>query len=260
MWLEDERGGRSGPAGAITAAAFLSARTSAVRLAARAGIGPHPVLIAEQSAVADNACGGRLTLVLDAHAAGRAELEETAEIVLACVAPRPFTHAGPRWTIPGAVDGNEGERRLSVTPKPAQLELPVWLIGDGAPEAGRNLGLTHVADVGMNAAQAEGAWSGTEQALGRVAGRMRRPALRELRCGPAGDFNDEALATALIGESEQWGLDVAILRLPDDLAPVARRRALARLTSLVRPHLAIDRIPARVHEYWRRELAPRFSE
>jgi alkanesulfonate monooxygenase SsuD/methylene tetrahydromethanopterin reductase-like flavin-dependent oxidoreductase (luciferase family) len=256
--LQADRGAERASGAALTAAAFLAAGTSAVRLVARAPVGPHPVLIAEQAAVADNASGGRLTLVLGASGAGL--LSETAEVVLAATAPRPFAHRGERWTVPGAVQGNAGERRLSVTPQPAQLELPVWLIGDGAAAAGCVLGLSHVSDAGEAPAEAERAWSQTEQRLGRAAGRLRRPAIRDLPLGPGGDFDDTALTAMLIDESERWGLDVVAIRLPSDRGRSERRRAITRLASLVRPPLQIDRVPAHVEEYWRRELAPRLSE
>ena len=272
VWLQGDHGLTSGAvdasgaadtpgaADALTAAAFLAVGTSAVRLIARAPVGPHPVLIAEQAAVADNASGGRLTLVLSAYGPAGAGLTETARIVLAATGPRPFVHHGERWTIPGAIDGNAGERRLSVTPKPAQLELPVWLIGDGAPAAGRELGLSHVADADEGAGDAATAWSMTERTLGTVAARLRRPALRELACSPAGDFDDAALTAALIDESERWGLDVVAFALRPALGRSPRRRAIERLTSLVRPYLQIDRLPAHVQDYWARELVTRFSE
>jgi alkanesulfonate monooxygenase SsuD/methylene tetrahydromethanopterin reductase-like flavin-dependent oxidoreductase (luciferase family) len=245
---------------ALTSAAFVSARTSTLRVAVCAPIGPHPVLIAEQAAVADNASGGRLALVLSHDGSDVAELIEAAEVVLAALAPRPFCHRGARWSVPGAVESNRGERLISVMPNPAQLELPVWLLGETAPQAGRELGLSHVARSADSAELAADAWSETETALGRIAAHLRRPAIRELDCSAAGDFDHEALTLALVRERERWGVDVALLRLPRELDQGARRRAIRRLASFVRPHLQMDRVPAHVADYWRRELPGRLLE
>jgi alkanesulfonate monooxygenase SsuD/methylene tetrahydromethanopterin reductase-like flavin-dependent oxidoreductase (luciferase family) len=249
-------GGAAGPAEALTGAAFLAGATAAVRVVAVAPVGPHPVHIAEQAAVADNALQGRLILALHDDATGGGDLlAETAAVVLAAVGTRPFRHRGTRWTIPGNLDGNTSERRVNVTPKPAQLELPVWVAGRRAPAVAGALGLNYLS------ASADGesarAWSLIEESLGGAVAPMRRPGIRPLNCDEHGAFDDAALVQELTAAADLWSLDLAIFRLPRALVAPARRRALTRLASLVRPYLQIDAVPSHVHEYWRRELPAR---
>jgi alkanesulfonate monooxygenase SsuD/methylene tetrahydromethanopterin reductase-like flavin-dependent oxidoreductase (luciferase family) len=258
VWLEGDPTPAVAPAAALAAAAFVAARTNVVRLAACAPIGPHPVLIAEQAAVADNASNGRLLLVLNDGQSDAELLEETAEVVLAATGPRPFSHRGRRWTIPAGLAGNASERRITVTPKPAQLELPVWLVGRSAVQVGQKLGLSHVACPADSATIAAEAWSATELALGRRASRLRRPAIRQLGCTSTGDFDDDAVTAALAAEADCWGVDVVLMRLPVRLGRAAWRRAIRRLASFVRPRLQMDHVPDHLADYWRREL-PRLT-
>ena len=259
VWLESEPATELTPADALTAAAFVAPATSFIRLAALAAIGPHPVHIAEQAAVADNACGGRLVLALSDAGNPEAPLRETAEVVLAATGPRPFRHDGERWRIPGRLVGNQSEERISVTPKPAQLRLPVWLAGAGAARAGSQLGLSHISGPADSPQDAAAGWRLSEAALGAAAASLLRPAVRELSCAATGDFDDERLTQSLRAESDDWGLELAILRLPPGLDRGARRRAVGRLAALVAPPLRMDRVPERVLDYWRRELVLRWD-
>lgn len=260
VWLEGGPSPASAGAEALTAAAFVAAQTEGIRLVVHVPAGPHPAQIAEQAAVADNVSNGRLLLALGDEGPEPSLLTETAEVVLAAAAPRPFAHRGARWAFPGAVEGNAGEERISITPKPAQLELPVWLTGRWGPAVGRELGLSHVAGDSDSAAAAAEAWAGTEGRLGRVAARLRRPAIRRVDCGDGGQLDDRALLASLSDEAAAWGLDVAVLRLPASLDVSGRGRAVRRIASFVRPHLQMDQIPAHVRDYWRRELPARFLE
>jgi alkanesulfonate monooxygenase SsuD/methylene tetrahydromethanopterin reductase-like flavin-dependent oxidoreductase (luciferase family) len=230
LWLEAAGGGD-----ALVAAAFLAARTSAVRLVACAPATAHPIHVAEEAVVADLASGGRLGLVLEQAGATAELLAEVAEVVLAATGPRPFRHAGPRWTLPAA-----GAGRLAVTPQPAQLELPVWLAGPDGASAARALGLSHVS---LAEAGAAAEWAA-------AAGARRRPAVRPVACTHAGDVDDAALARALARESDLWGLDVAILRLPPWLGAEARSACVERLATRVRPRLQMDAVPAHVVAGW----------
>ena len=146
-----------------------------------------------------------------------------------------------------------------MTPQPAQLQLPVWLTGACAQDVARELGLTRVARSTDTAQIARDAWSEVEHLWGRPALAMRRPAIRDLECTPAGDFDDARLTKRLEDEAESWGLDVALVRLPAGLDSAGRTRAIGRLASFVRPRLQMDRVPAIVEQHWRREVAPRFD-
>lgn len=243
------------PAQALTAAAFVADRTHALRIAASAPVGGHPIHIAEQAAVADNALGGRLVLVLTAERVERSTLCETVAIVLAAFASRPFAHDGTRWTVPGRIAGNVSDARISITPKPAQLELPVWVSGTEAPAVSAEFGVSYLASDDDGPDRGEEAWTTIERGLRRSAARLRRPAIRALDCAPSGEFDDTALTARLTEEAARWGLDVALFALPGRLEAPARRRAIGRLASVVRPHLQMDRVPEHVQAYWRRSLS-----
>lgn len=247
------------PAGGLTTAAFLAPRTSVLRIIAAAPVGGHPLHIAEQAAVVDNALGGRLLLLLTGDGSPDSVLSETAEIVLAASRPCPFAYPGSHWTVPGNVEGNAGERRISVTPKPAQLELPLWLGGDNAAVVAAELGLSYLSGPREDPEYAGEAWAAIEHGLRRAALRLRRPAIRGLRCTRRGDFDAEEVVVRLRYEAELWGLDVALFALPEALDIDARRGAMRRLASFVRPHLQMDRIPDHLQTYWSRELSRRFD-
>lgn len=130
-------------------AAALAARTRALRIGVIATLGlVHPLYVAEDAVVADNASNGRLVLApanaapheLAGYGVARdeydARFEEALEVVLAALAPNPFRHEGRFWRIPANMP-EHGEAAtnelLSATPKPAQLELPVWPAGFHEP-------------------------------------------------------------------------------------------------------------------------------
>jgi alkanesulfonate monooxygenase SsuD/methylene tetrahydromethanopterin reductase-like flavin-dependent oxidoreductase (luciferase family) len=253
------QGDPGGSSDALTAAAFLAGSTEALRLIACVPAGVHPIHIAEQAAVADNALQGRLVVAL--HGSVADLVAETAVALLAATGPRPFHHQGERWSIPGRVEGNISERRISVTPNPAQLELPVWVGGSRTARVAAELGLSYLSGVdgGEAGHEAADAWAAIEGSLGRAVLRMRRPAVRAISCAPNGDFDDASVTRSLAEESERWGLDLAVIRLPATLSAAGRRRAIGRVASLVRPPLQMDAIPARVQEYWDRELPARLE-
>jgi Luciferase-like monooxygenase len=253
------QGDPGAPADALTAAAFLAAKTSLLRLVAAVPVGPHPIHIAEQAAVADNALGGRLTLLLENDRSAASILAETAEIVIAAGAPRPFAHDGKHWTIPGRVDGNISERRISITPKPAQPELPIWLKGPGAVDTAAELGISLVSGRADSPTAAAAAWAVIERELRRAALRLRRPAIRELDCTADGIFDHTTVVRRLVDEAALWGLDVVMFALPPALERAARSRVIRRLASFVRPQLAMDHVPDHVTAYWGRELEARLD-
>ncbi len=206
----------SATADALVAAAFLAPRTEAIRLAALTPVGSHPVLIAEQAAVADNASGGRFQLVLDGGSGPSSLLSETVEVVLAASGPRAFRHAGEHWQIPA---DPAPETVVAVTPKPAQLELPVWLAGTHAASVARRYGLSHMVDIDDRSNEAATEWGEAERRLGDVTRRLRRPGTVLLGCRDEGTFDADLTADELRAESASWGLDVVLLRLPHNLGP-----------------------------------------
>jgi alkanesulfonate monooxygenase SsuD/methylene tetrahydromethanopterin reductase-like flavin-dependent oxidoreductase (luciferase family) len=250
-WLDSSSAGE-----ALISAAAVAARTTVVRLAACVTVGGHPLEIAESASVADNCSNGRLILVLEELAGDADLLAETVDVVLAGTAPRPFRHDGPRWHIPANLPENDqGEERIIVTPFVVQTELPVWLIGPAAADAARSRGLAHVArgDDGTQVAEQE--WTATEAALGRTARRLRRPLLQFLETDDSGRFDVDAVVDRLRADRQAWGMDTAVFRLPASLDDDARAHAVHRLSSLVRPRIVMNELPAGLEQHWKEALA-----
>jgi alkanesulfonate monooxygenase SsuD/methylene tetrahydromethanopterin reductase-like flavin-dependent oxidoreductase (luciferase family) len=244
LWLEE--GGGAGPA--LLTAAAIGARTSVIRLLACVRVGAHPLEIAEGATVADNCSNGRLVLALsDAGEAGM--MAETADVLLSAFAARPFRSNGTHWKIPANLPENEeAERQITVTPPPAQLELPLWLEGSGAPGLARSLALPYVTPDGAGPAVARAAWEETERVLGASARRLRRPAMYALQS------DAERLIARLREEQLGWGMDVAIIRLDGALGDEARARAVHTIASRVRPRVTLHELPTGIEAHWRQTL------
>lgn len=133
---------------AFVAAANLAAKTQSIRLGVLPIVGlTHPLYIAEDAATLDNICGGRLTVVpinavkheIEAYGLTEDQYEsryrESIEVMLKAWSARPFCHQGAAWTIPAQLDGHAENRTgtVTVTPKPAQFELPLWIGGFWEP-------------------------------------------------------------------------------------------------------------------------------
>jgi alkanesulfonate monooxygenase SsuD/methylene tetrahydromethanopterin reductase-like flavin-dependent oxidoreductase (luciferase family) len=226
----------------LPAAAALAPATRVLRLIACVPAGQHPLAIAEAAAVADNLTNGRLVLTVAGDDAG--VLGETADALVAALAARPFRHAGERWTIPAMRPENDGAtERIVVTPPPVQAEMPIWLAGRAGEEAAPARGLPHV--VGTDT---------RTMPTGRV-----RPTRRTLEAAADGTFDADALVAALRADQAAWGCDVAILAPPPALAPAARRHAIARLATHVRPRVVQVPLPDGLEADWAAELDDRIA-
>ena len=245
-WVDES----STPAPLVTAAA-LAASTSSPRLAAAVTAGAHPILLAEEAAVADLSCHGRLVLVLASDEA--ALLRETVELLFRAWAARPFRHDGPRWSVPAGLPEHENaELQVRVTPAPEQLEPTVWLAGQAAVSVAAEFGL---APVGESEATATAFWTAAERDGGPAALRARRPHRLRVEADAQGRVEPAALIGRLRAERDAWGADVAILELPPGLTGAARERALGRIATAVAPAIALDRVPRGLSEYWEGESA-----
>jgi alkanesulfonate monooxygenase SsuD/methylene tetrahydromethanopterin reductase-like flavin-dependent oxidoreductase (luciferase family) len=222
----------------LVVAAAVAPATSGIRIGASVAAGPNPVALAEESAVADLASGGRLVLAVGSD--DEELLRETVELLFHAYAARPFRHEGPRWRAPARLAEHElAEKRLRVTPPPAQLEPTVWLHGAAAPAVARASGLAFIGNGRPD-------WDALERELGLAAARLRRPALVPVDAEP----EVASLVDALLHEQAEWGMDVAILRLPAGLSRAARERALRAIAVDVRPRLQLDRLPAGLEQHW----------
>ncbi|HEY4279618.1 MAG TPA: LLM class flavin-dependent oxidoreductase [Conexibacter sp.] len=246
-----EQGGADGPP--LLTAAALSARTSTLRIVVAVDAGPHPLEIAELATVVDNECNGRLVLCVNDGRGDAGLLDETAQVLSAALAPRPFRHDGERWTIPANLPENDGQEQLIVvTPPTAQLELPLWLGGTGAAQVARAHGLAHVTSGAVLDVDAADRWAAVEAAVGsaRVA-RLRRPGVFLLDADASGAFDADALVARLLAARAAWGLDVALLRPAPGLDDDALVEVVRRLATWVRPRVIQHTLPAGLVEHWR---------
>jgi len=190
---------------AETAAAAVAIRTRAVRI----GVLPtlalcNPLYVAEDVAVLDNIAKGRV--IVAAQKATAQELAalkikekdadsrflEALQVALKSWAPTSFAHNGEHWKLPGRdFKGNpfaEGVTEINVTPKPAQLSVPVWIAARdqaGVEQAAR-LGFPWLASSIETFAEIKAKNESYRKAL-TAAGRMVEgvlfPAVRELYMG-----------------------------------------------------------------------------
>jgi alkanesulfonate monooxygenase SsuD/methylene tetrahydromethanopterin reductase-like flavin-dependent oxidoreductase (luciferase family) len=139
--------GLGNPLTAINAAIYASTATEFVRVVVRVMLGvEHPVTIAEELSILDNVNNGRTIVMADTGEldAGRA-VEEVA-VLREALASRPIQHDGHTWKVPAGLPANAAApKSISVTPKPAQLDVPFWVTGAAAAEAADSSGLSVVA-------------------------------------------------------------------------------------------------------------------
>ncbi|MFC0531599.1 LLM class flavin-dependent oxidoreductase [Phytohabitans kaempferiae] len=114
-------------------AARIAARTENIRIVLRVRLGvEHPVTLAEEVAVVDHVSAGRVVALVDTADLDPEAAAEDLALLRASWSGRVIRHAGPRWQVPSGVMGPGMPTTLAVTPKPAQLDLPVWLDGTAA--------------------------------------------------------------------------------------------------------------------------------
>jgi alkanesulfonate monooxygenase SsuD/methylene tetrahydromethanopterin reductase-like flavin-dependent oxidoreductase (luciferase family) len=221
---------------ALILAASLAEATTDIRVVAVVPPGLHPVHLAERIAVTDQVLAGRLVVVLDCTADSGAAAE-TVTVLHAALAARPFRHEGQRWKIPAGLHRPTADR-FRVTPSPAQLALPLWVTGVGAPAVATSTGATWLPRVGERPASRP--WP-TGAAAGAV-----RPARRPLARLADNAIDASQTAAALLAERDDWGLDLALLEVggscwADDVGVLARA---------VRPRVQMSSVPAAVDRFW----------
>ena len=211
VWVD--AGDQFGGGAPFTLAAAIAMRTRAARIAVRPLVGlTHPIYCAEDAAALDNISNGRLIFAppelagpdpLRAYgitpADARERFWEALEVIARSWAPDAFAHAGRHWTIPAGLPEHTHAvefTKVSVTPKPAQPAVPLWVgAADdaGAVRAGQ-LGLTVLgeADVPLDALARR--FSAHREALGTTApfGTLR-PVIRDV---VVGETHEQAWATA----------------------------------------------------------------
>lgn len=135
--------GAGDPLTAINAAIYASTATRFVRVMVRVRLGlEHPVTIAEELSILDNVNNGRTVVLADCGQLHEDSAADELAVVRGALASRPIQHEGPRWKVPAGLPANlTAPRSISVTPKPAQLEIPFWLTGPHTGVIGAATGL-----------------------------------------------------------------------------------------------------------------------
>jgi len=130
----------------IAAAAAVVATTS-IRIIVRLHVGTeNPVTLAEEIAVLDNISNGRIGVVADTGELDDEAALEDIGLLRAAWSGRSIRHRGERWRIPAGIDGHAAPDAIMVTPKPVQIDIPLWLTGKAASRVGIALGVPGVAE------------------------------------------------------------------------------------------------------------------
>lgn len=138
MWVEESR--TDGAGGGLAAAAMV-AQTSPIRVGAvlEAGL-YHPLFLAEDIAVADLTCQGRIEILLRmtatastryATSTAPAWFEEHLRVLADALTGAHIQWNGERIRVPARLDANlPVPDRLALNPRPAQPVVPVWIQAD----------------------------------------------------------------------------------------------------------------------------------
>ena len=135
--------GSGNPLTAINAAAYASTATQFVRVVTQVQLGlVHPVTMAEELSVLDNVNNWRTIVLADTGDLDLASAADEIAVLREALSSRPIQHHGPTWKVPAGLAANTtAPTSISVTPKPAQLEIPFWLTGSVAPDVHEVAGL-----------------------------------------------------------------------------------------------------------------------
>ena len=199
----------------------------------------HPVEIAEEAAVTDLACGGRLIAIAHAPTAPD-DLAEAVDLLRLAGAARPFAFSGRRWTVPARLPENSTshDEHVRVTPGPAGPRLELWTSGPTADVAATR-GLGHLADEGADTPSLGERWTEAGRAAG-VAG-IGAPRARSVPWTDA----DGVVNELLLGRAA-FGQDWAVIRGPRSIA--------ADIGRLVRPRVQLEHLPSGLEDHWREYL------
>jgi len=139
--------GSGNPLTAINAAVYASTATEFVRVVTHVRLGLiHPVTMAEELSVLDNVNNGRTIVLADTGDLDPASAADEIAVLREALSSRPIQHDGPRWKVPAGLPANTtAPPSISVTPKPAQLEIPFWLTGSAARDVQEAAGLSLLA-------------------------------------------------------------------------------------------------------------------
>jgi hypothetical protein len=135
------------PVTAIIAAVYASTATQHVRVVTRVRLGlEHPVTIAEEVSILDNVNNGRTVVLVDTGDLDQNAAADEIAVLREALSSRPIQHDGSKWKVPAGLPANvTAPNSISVTPKPAQMEIPFWVTGSAAATVGTASGLAVLA-------------------------------------------------------------------------------------------------------------------
>ena len=133
----------SGTAGSeCIAGAYAAAVTEFARIIVRVHIGSeHPITLAEEVSILDNACGGRVVVMADVSELDAGAAIEDVMLLRWALSSTPIRHAGARWTVPAGLPEHKATASVIVTPPPVQVQVPVWVIGGPSASVSEALGV-----------------------------------------------------------------------------------------------------------------------
>lgn len=220
VWFDEGRqygGGSPFPLGAAAAR-----RTQAVRIAVRATTGlVHPIYLAEDAAALDLISRGRLVMGLSDQPGlhslqaynvtatdARARFWESVEILHRSWSPEPFSHEGAFWRVPAGLPEHTlaaGATKLSVTPKPAQVLVPVWVAASNDESVRRAAvrGLPVLGEAWETKAELAAKWQTYGKAAGECLAARLLPAVRDVHVA---ETVDEAWRQAEPALAAQYGM------------------------------------------------------
>lgn len=231
---------------ATALAAAVGAAARQIRLAVQVGVEHHPVEIAEELIVTDLISGGRVTAIIDPSFAATM-LDETLEVLLAAMSPYRFAHRGERWKVPASGTGT-----VRVTPDPAQLELPVHVLGVAHHRITLRHGLAPIVAIDDSEDAATEMWQqihGTSSEDGAEGGLVRRGRRIAVRAWAAPQ-DPMAMVASLRSETEGWGLDTCVFDLSACSSSGERLTAIDTIGRAVRPRMQFDAVPAGLAAMW----------
>lgn len=188
--------------------AALAQRTEFMRVGVMPVLGlVNAMYVAEEVACIDNIGAGRTIVAAQVPtpseargwrgAASRDRMIDDIEVLRKSWAPNPFAHHSEFHTIPMGNDVHVQARGLdliSVQPKPAQLEMPLWISGEAtAADVAREVGIPYFAPAHLALPELRGLYEGT-----RVPGHVV-PLAREVFIAPTTERAHELAADAVAG-------------------------------------------------------------
>lgn len=162
VWVgEEPHGHRGANSSSSVVAAALAQRTTHVRVGTMPMLGlSHALYLAEEAACIDNLANGRAIVAAQMPSAEAAHawrvdpaevparVADDLRVLRLAWSPAPFSYHAGRYRIPAENPVHteaHGLVQLSVQPKPAQLDLPLWITGDReASELARGLDLPYL--------------------------------------------------------------------------------------------------------------------